>query len=124
MRLMIGVAYIIGALVTGIIMFAAVNARRHDFGVMKALGFSQRFLSMSVVIEALVLMLFAIPVGVILADLIATAVENAAPLYLVLATELIPIMRTAVACLLFAAMGALLPIRLIRRVDPTLAFQS
>ncbi|MFQ6004464.1 MAG: ABC transporter permease [Woeseia sp.] len=124
MLLMIGVGYVIGALVTGIIMFAAVNGRRHDFGVLKALGFSQQFLSMSVVIEALILMLFAIPLGVVLADLIATGVENAAPLYLVLATEPVPIMRTAIACLLFAAMGALLPVRLIRRVDPSLAFRS
>ena len=124
MRLMIGVGYIIGALVTGIIMFAAVNARRHDFGVLKALGFSQQFLSRSVVVEVLILMLIAIPLGVVLANLIARVVENAAPLYLVLATEPMSIMRTAIACLLFAAIGALLPIRLIRRVDPNLAFRG
>ncbi|NIO39377.1 MAG: FtsX-like permease family protein [Burkholderiales bacterium] len=124
MRLLVGVGYIIGAIVTGIIMFAAVNARRHDFGVLKALGFSEVFLSLSVVVEALALAVFAIPLGVVLAGLIGNLVEITAPLYLVLATEPLPILRTAAACLLFAAMGALLPIRLIRGVDPSLAFRS
>ena len=36
LKLLIGVGYIIGVLVTGIIMFAAVNTRREEFGVLKA----------------------------------------------------------------------------------------
>ena len=43
---------------------------------------------------------------------------------LILATELIPVLRTAIATLVFAAIGALVPIRLIRRVDPGLVFRS
>lgn len=123
-RLLIGVAYVIGVLVTGIIMFAAVNARRRDFGVLKALGFTAAFLSSSVVVEALVLALFAIPLGVLLAKGIGMAIEATAPLYLIRATEPVPVLRTTIACLLFAVIGALVPVRLIRRVDPGLVFRS
>lgn len=124
MKLLIGVGYVIGVLVTGIIMFAAVNARRHEFGVLKALGFSHRYLSASVLLEALILALLAIPAGVLLAAAIGSAIEVTMPLYRILATEPVPVARTAVACLAFAALGALIPVRLIRRLDPGLVFRS
>lgn len=124
LALLIGVGYIIGVLITGIIMFAAVNARRHEFGVLKALGFSHGYLSVSVVLEALALALLAIPLGVALAWLLSWAIETAMPLYRILATEPIPVLRTALACLMFATAGALVPVRLIRKLDPGLVFRS
>jgi hypothetical protein len=33
-------------------------------------------------------------------------------------------MRTAIACLMFAVAGALAPIGLVRRIEPSLAFRS
>lgn len=122
MGLLVGVSYVIGALVTGIIMFAAVNARNSDFGVLKALGFSESFLGWSVLLEAVIVALFAIPFGILLADVIALIVELVAPLYLILVNEAGPLLRTSIACLLFAGLGALLPIRLVRGVDPVQAF--
>lgn len=124
MHLLIGVAYLIGALVTGIIMFAAVNARRSEFGVLKALGFSHRSLGTSVVVEALLYAVMAIPIGIMLASLIGLMIEELMPLYLILPTEPWPMLRTTGACFAFAVFGALVPIRLIRKVDPGLVFRS
>lgn len=124
LQLLIGVGYVIGVLLTGIILFAAVNGRRHEFGVLKALGFTHRYLSTAVLVEALALALVAIPVGVLLAALIGSAIEATMPLYRILSTEPVPVARTAVACLVFAALGALLPVRLIRRLDPGRVFRS
>ncbi|MEX0915089.1 MAG: ABC transporter permease, partial [Wenzhouxiangellaceae bacterium] len=124
LTLLIGVAYLIGVLVTAIILFAAVNARRQEFGVLKALGFGHRYLSTSVLLEALVLALIAIPVGIATATVIAWVIEASMPLYRILATEPVPVLRTAIACVVFAAAGALLPVRLIRRIDPALVFRS
>jgi predicted lysophospholipase L1 biosynthesis ABC-type transport system permease subunit len=59
-QILVAAGYLSGILVTGIIMFAAVNARTRDFGVLKALGFSQGFLTGSVVVEALLLAAFAL----------------------------------------------------------------
>ncbi len=116
--------YISGALVMGIIMFATVNARRRDFGVLKALGFSHRFLAGSVVLEALVLVLAALPLGLIAAQVVALGIEIALPLYLLPVTEPLPITRTVAACVVFAVLGALTPVRLIRRLDPSSVFRS
>ncbi len=124
MRLLIGVGYLIGVLVSGIIMFAVVNGRRSDLGVMKALGFTNAFLGRSVVLEALTLSVVAIPVGVLLAALISEVIERYMPLYSVLATNAGPVLRTAVASLTFTTLGALVPIRTIRRVDPCTVFRT
>jgi putative ABC transport system permease protein len=123
-EVLISVAYLIGVLVTAIIMFASVLARRRSFGVLRALGFSPAFLSSSVVLEAGILAIIAIPVGMGFAAGIGTAVESAIPLYSVLPLEPAQVMRTAIACLVFAVLGALAPVPLIRRTDPALAFRA
>jgi len=121
---MIGVAYIVGILVTGIIMFAAINGRRHDLGVLKALGFSNGYLLRIVILEALILASLAIPVGIVLAMLLGVFIESMAPLYLVLPTETIPMIRTALACWGFAIAGSLLPVHMIYRLDPGMVFRN
>jgi hypothetical protein len=66
---LIAASYVSGAPVIGIIMFAAVDARRREFGVIKALGYPNRFLARAVVAEALILVCVALPVGLLLARL-------------------------------------------------------
>jgi putative ABC transport system permease protein len=119
-----GTGYMIGVLVTAIVMFATVHARRRSFGLLKALGFAPGFLSRSVVLEALVLVVAALPFGVLLALGIGAVIEATMPLYRILPTEPVSTIRTALACLAFAAVGALAPVRLIRRIDPSLVFRS
>lgn len=121
---LVAAGYVSGILVTGIIMFAAVNSRRRDFGVLKALGFSERFLCMTVIVEALSLALIAIPTGLILALIVAAGIETLMPLYLVPVLEPEPLLRTVAACIVFATLGALVPVRLIHRLDPCLVFES
>jgi len=121
---MIGVAYIVGILVTGIIMFAAINGRRQNLGVLKALGFSNGYLLRVVVMEALLLASLAIPVGIVLAKLLGIFIESMAPLYLVLPTETTPLIRTALACWGFAIAGSLLPVHMIYRLDPGMVFRN
>ncbi|MGE0625703.1 MAG: ABC transporter permease [Pseudomonadales bacterium] len=124
LNLLIAVGYGIGVMVTGILMFSSINARRSEFGVLKALGFGQGFLTGSVVLEALVLVLMAIPLGIGLAAVLAAVIEAILPLYRILATDPAAVVRTALACLIFAVVGALMPVRLIRRIDPALVFRS
>jgi ABC-type antimicrobial peptide transport system permease subunit len=79
---------------------------------------------MAVVLEALALVLVALPLGLLLAQGIAYGIETTMPLYLIPVTEPLPLVRTAIACMLFAVVGALTPVRLIRRLDPSLVFRS
>ena len=122
MKLLIGVSYTIGTLVIGIIAFAAVNSRRRELGILKALGFSNGFLQSSVLLESLALVLISLPIGGILAYTISLVIESIAPLYLVSLNEVVPLLRTSIACMVFAVFGSLLPIRAIRNVEPASVF--
>lgn len=122
MKLLIGVSYTIGTLVIGIIAFAAVNSRRRELGILKALGFSNGFLQSSVLLESLALVLISLPIGGILAYTISLVIESIAPLYLVSLNEVVPLLRTSIACMVFAMIGSLLPIRVIRNVEPATVF--
>jgi putative ABC transport system permease protein len=122
--LLITVGYLTGVLVTAIIMFAAVLARRRSFGVLKALGFRTAFLGATVIVEAVILVVLAIPAGMLIAAGISSVIEATMPLYLVLPLEPASVIRTAAASLAFALLGALAPLPLVRRVDPALAFRS
>ncbi|MEQ9004474.1 MAG: FtsX-like permease family protein, partial [Pseudomonadales bacterium] len=93
-----------------------------EHGVLKALGFSSRFLGGTVVVEALLLTALALPVGIALALGLSRAIEMLAPLYLILPVEPAPLFRTLVACLAFSVLGAVLPVRLIAHVDPSRVF--
>lgn len=122
--LLLVVSYGIGVLVVGMFMFVAIRGRLWDFGVLRALGFRTRSLSFAVVVEAAFLTLLALPVGVVLANLAAQAIQAEAPVYLVLATEPAGIARTAIAALAFSALGALVPVRAIHGIDPAVVFRS
>lgn len=120
--LLIGVSYLIGLVVTAIIAFAAVNTRRRELAVLKALGFRDRALAGGVVLHSLVMTILAIPLGLAVALLIAWAIERLMPLYLVQPADGIIVLRTTLACLTLSATGALASIARLRKVDPVMAF--
>jgi ABC-type antimicrobial peptide transport system permease subunit len=122
--LLLFVSYGIGILVVGMFMFMAVRGRLRNLGVLKALGFRVRTLGYAVLFEAILLTLLALPFGVLLAGIIAKIIHRIAPIYLVLATEPDAIARTAIACLAIATLGAFIPVRAIKDIDPAIVFRS
>jgi hypothetical protein len=124
MGVMIGAGYLIALLVVGMIMFASAYARLRSFGVLKALGFPNSALAKAVVMEALLLTLFAIPVALLMALCGAWVIESLAPLYLVPVLEPLPLLRTFVAAQLLALLGALLPVRSVSHLDPVIVFRN
>ena len=113
MAVLIGVAYVITLLVVGMIMFAAVHSRLRTFGVMKALGTRNRALVMTVVSESVIMTLAAFPPAMLFAVIGAGIIEAMAPLYLVPVLDPASLLRTLLAALLLAGLGAYLPYRLL-----------
>lgn len=122
--LLLFVSYGIGILVVGMFMFSAIRGRLRNLGVLKALGFRQRTLGVAAIFEAILLTIVALPVGILLASVIAAVIDTIAPVYLILAAEPGAIMRTAIACLVFAMLGATIPVRTIAHIDPAVVFRS
>jgi putative ABC transport system permease protein len=122
--LLLVVSYVIGVLVVSMFMFAAVRGRQRNLGVLKALGFRPHALGIAVLFEAFFLISLALPIGVLLALGIAEIIDAIAPIYLILAAKPIAIVRTAAVCLIFAVLGALVPVRAIAHIDPAIVFKN
>jgi putative ABC transport system permease protein len=124
MRLLIGIAYVAGVLVVGLFMSGSVGSRTQDFGVLKALGFGSAALFATVLAEALLVTALAAPVGIGLAQALAASINAAVPVYLVLPLVPAIVARTLAACVAFAALGALVPVRAIAHIEPALVFRT
>ena len=124
LRLLLVVSYVVGVLVVGMFMFVAVAERVRSLGIMKALGMRPRALEMSVLTEAVMLVWLALPVGLGGALGVAVVIQRVAPVYLILAGDPGAVTRTALACLGLATLGALWPVRSVRRVDPSVVFRG
>lgn len=120
---MIAVAYLVVLLIVGMITFATVYARLRSFGMLKALGFSNAALSKAMILEAVLLVLLAFPLGLVLARLGAWIIETRAPLYLIPVLEIGPLLRTFAAAVLLSVTGAALSLRVLARLDPAIAFR-
>ena len=105
-------------------MYADIRSRVKSFAVLKALGFSFNKLFIVVLLQSMLLLLIAIPIGILIAQGLATFIQTLAPVYLIRIFEPLVFIQTLLASLGFAAIGALIPLNTIRRSDPMIAFQG
>jgi len=124
MGVLVSIGYVIGMLVVGLIMYADIRHRLRNFAILKALGFSAGKLFASVLFQSVLLLVIAIPLGSILAYILANVIQNAAPVYLIYVFEPYAYAKTVLASFIMASLGAIIPLRLIQRSDPMLAFQG
>ncbi len=122
--LLIGLAYVVGFLVVGLIVYAEVHGRLRDFGVLKALGLRLSQLVSSIILQTLILLLVAFPLGVFIAWGTAACIEWIVPLYRVPILDPSGLVRTLVACMVFSVLGGLIPLRLVASADPMIAFKG
>ncbi|MDT8316550.1 MAG: ABC transporter permease [bacterium] len=122
--LLVTISSIIGFLVMGLIMYSEVNGEIRNYGIMKALGFSNLKLAGVVIAQALLLVLFAMPAGLALGAGLAAFINETAPLYLIRIFDYTILLQTALASLIFAAAGAMIPFLTVQRADPMIVFQE
>ncbi len=124
MGLLVSVAYVVGLLVVGLIVYADVRGRMRMFGVLKALGFRLSHLTSSVMIQTLMYLVAAFPLGTLLGWIVATLIEFVAPLYRVPIVDADGLAQTFFAGIFFAVLGGMVPLRLIATIDPIVAFRG
>ncbi len=122
MGLLAQVAYAVGLLVVGLIAYADVRAQRQSFGVLKALGFRVRHLATTVIVKMGILLIAALPIAALIALGVAEFIETVAPLYRVPALESSGLIETFLAGIVFVLLGAMLPLRSLKNIDPASAF--
>lgn len=121
-QLMAGIASLVGALVVGMIVYAATIERRREYGVLKALGARNRVLYQVVGTQALAAGLAGALLGLTLGSGAAALIMALRPQFLI-TVELQSGLLALVAGVGMALLGALLPARLLARVAPAEALR-
>lgn len=120
--LMVAAAFIVGALVVGMVIYTATNERRGEYGILKAIGARNGVLYRVVGWQAV----FAAGVGALLgvgfAFAMGSLVMNLKPQFLV-TIEPLAIVGTLAAGLVMALAGALVPARAVAGLAPAEVFR-
>ena len=124
MNVLIILAYVIGMLVVGLIIYSDVTLRRRNFAVMKALGFKLSHIAKGIIFQTLTLVVLAYPLGVLLAYLTAKGIEINTPMYLIPVSDPFGLLNVLFGVMIMMVVGSLLPLRLIAQTDPMIAFQA
>lgn len=119
---MVLVALGVGALVIGLSVYGFVSERRRELGMLKAIGGSARRLYASVGAQALTIAGAGLAAGLALQRLGASAMTALEPKYLFV-FEPGHLAVALVAAVAMALAGALVPARMIARLDPAEVFR-
>lgn len=121
-RLMTGIAFLVGTLVVGLVLYSATVERRREYGVLKAIGAAPRTLYGITLTQALIVTVAGAAVGLALALAEARLVMELRPQFLV-TFEPRTIATGLAASGLMALFAVLLPAQLIAGLAPADAFR-
>jgi putative ABC transport system permease protein len=120
--LMVAAAFIVGALVVGMVIYTATNERRGEYGILKAIGARNGVLYRVVASQAVIAAGVGSVLGVAFAFAMGSLVMNVKPQFLV-AIEPPAIAVTLAAGLVMALAGALIPARAVAGLAPAEVFR-
>ena len=121
-RLMTGIAFLIGALVVGLVIYTATVERQREYGVLKALGSGNRLLYNVVLAQAILAALVGTALGIGLAQIASATIMRARPQFLVV-IELDMAYRAGLIGLGMALLAALFPTRVVAGLAPAEVFR-
>ncbi len=123
LKLMVGIAFLVGTMIVGLVIYTATVERQTEYGVIKAIGAANRVLYQVVTIQALVAALAGALSGVILAYLAAQGIMALRSQFLI-TIEPRDILLAFLAGLGMALFAALFPARVIAGLAPAEVFRK
>lgn len=122
-QLMAAIAFLVGALVVGLVIYTATVERQREYGVLKAIGARNGMLYRVVAIQALIAAGVGSALGVALAYGAAQLIMNLRPQFLII-YEPIAIARSLGAGVAMALIAALFPARVVAGLAPAEVFRK
>jgi putative ABC transport system permease protein len=122
MRIMSLIGFAIALAVVGLTLFTSTLGRLREFGVLKALGISSRRLTGVVLAHAAWTVVAAVVSAIAITAVVGAGVDALTPNLTVVLTPA-SVVRTAVGAALVGALGAVVPLRRVARVDAATAFR-
>ncbi|MEG0679895.1 MAG: ABC transporter permease, partial [Carnobacterium sp.] len=112
--LMIGFLIVIAAVVIGIFIYVLTLQKTSLFGVMKAQGISNLYISKSVVSQTFILATVGVGIGLILTILTSLVLPPVVPYR----TNIIFLVAITTLLIVIAVLGALFSVRTVVKIDP------
>ena len=117
------IGFLIGLAVMALTVYTATLSRRAEYGVLKALGASNRQLYRTVLAQATLSVLIGFLVGLII-TLILSFIVDSLGLNMELLVSGVSLVKVAGLSLIIAGFSAILPIRQIAGLDPAAVFRG
>jgi putative ABC transport system permease protein len=122
MQIMSIVGFLIALAVIGLTLFGLTLSKLREHAVVKALGSRNRGLGIVVLTQAVWSVAVALVLATVLAVLISGLVTSLSPALLV-TIEPSSVLRAGIGALVVGALGSVVPLRRVFRVDPATAFR-
>jgi putative ABC transport system permease protein len=123
LKLMTAIAFLIGTMIVGLIIYTATIERQREYGVMKAIGAENRILYRVVLEQTLAASLAGALLGILLASSVSRWIMAVRPQFLVV-IEPLDIGQALLAGLGMALLAAILPTRLLAGLAPAEVFRK
>ncbi|MGH9279947.1 MAG: ABC transporter permease, partial [Acidimicrobiales bacterium] len=117
------VAFVVGTTIIGLIIYTATLEKKKEYGVLKAIGFSNRRLYQVVFQQALLAAIAGFVVGALLSLVLGSGLERLVPLFV---TDIGwgDIAFAGAGALVMAVLASFIPARPITRLDPAEVFRA
>ncbi len=123
LKLMVGISFLVGTMIVGLIIYTATVERQREYGVIKAIGAKNRFLYQIVLTQALFASLAGSSLGVLLANGAARWIMSARPQFLII-FDPADSTQALLAGLCMALIAAVFPTRVVANLAPAEVFRK
>ena len=123
LRLMVAIAFGVGTAILGMIIYTTTVERMREYGVLKAIGATNRSLYWLVIQQGMTTALAGMVMGIVLAWIVASWIMVASPKFLIL-LQAQSVLITAISGTLMGLLAALVPARHVARLDPAVVFRK
>jgi putative ABC transport system permease protein len=123
LRLMVAIAFLVGTMIVGLVIYTATVERQREFGIIKAIGGRNRFLYRLVLSQALVASIAGALLGVVLAGAAARWIMAVRPQFMIVLDPL-DTEKALLAGLGMAVIASIIPTRIVARLAPAEVFRK
>lgn len=118
------IGFVIAVLAMGLMMYAKALGRQREYGIQKALGVGSGWMVAQLAVEAVLLVLLALPVAVLVSLAVGALISELSPLYRLEIWDAGVLGRSWAVSTLACLAGSLMPMQRVASVEPAIVFRE